>query len=257
MNLKKALVTGGLFLTSVLTLATTTLGTEAGVYGIKMIREGGKGYLHGESSIVWRVVKYNNVEMDTNDKPVNGTGEVDWSKSVYCLKAGVGFGSSSDSVPLVEEDRVLYTTEEELLPVAISGEATRQLESSVEATNHNAMLWVLDHIYLPKHANETERAAMRAELLNAAFAEEIELGTEISDISQVRLTDDQIEMVGQLAVWYFTNAEDNNKYHVSSLSQITETDRDNTRKFRYVWYKYIIPIFNNSSRSCSTIVCYY
>ena len=108
MNLKKALVTGGIFLTALLTLGVTSFASETGVYGIKMIREGGKGYLHGES-IVWRVVKYNNVDMDQNSSPIKDTGQIDWNKSVYCLKAGVGFGSSTDSVPLVEEDLVLYT----------------------------------------------------------------------------------------------------------------------------------------------------
>ena len=226
MNLKKALVTGGIFLTTLLTLGVTSLASETGVYGIKMIREGGKGYLHGES-IVWRVVKYNNVDMDENSSPVKGTGQIDWSKSVYCLKAGVGFGSSTDSVPLVEEDRVLYTNEEELLPVAISSgvgsslQTNRLLGASLESTNHNAMLWVLDHIYAPKHSNEEERQMMKDNLLNAAFADKIADGT-ISNISQVTLTDDEIEMVGQLAIWYFTNAEES-KYHVSSLGTINET----------------------------------
>lgn len=226
MKLKKALVTGAVFLTSLLTLGVTSLASEAGVYGIKMIREGGKGYLHGES-IVWKVVKYNNVEMNESGSPVKGTGQIDWNKSVYCLKAGVGFGSSTDSVPLVEEDRVLYTNEEELLPVAISSkvgsslQTNRLLGDSLEGTNHNAMLWILDHIYVPKHSNAEEKQMMRDRLLQAAFADKIADGT-ISDLSQVTLTDDEIEMVGQLAIWYFTNAEES-KYHVASLGTINET----------------------------------
>ena len=208
MNLKKALVTGSIFLTGMVAMATSSMATHTGVYGIKMIREQGKGYKHSDS-IVWKVVNYTDVSMNEG-VPVKGTGTINWDKSVYCLKAGVGFGTSSDSVPLVEEDRVLYTQEEILEPVTINGvgsslstskseKYTSVLGASLESMNHNAMLWILDHAYLPKHMPEAERQAMRADLLTKAFADKIADGT-ISDISQVTLTDDEIEMVQQLAI---------------------------------------------------------
>lgn len=226
MNLKKVLITGSIFLTSMLTLATSSSATHEGVYGIKMIREAGIGYKHNDST-VWKVVNYSNVEM-AEGIPVKGTGVINWNKSVYCLKAGVGFGTSSDSIPIVEEDRVLYTNEEILEPVEIRNTLgssihtnTRLLGANLDSINHNAMLWVLDNAYLPKHLPEEQKQKMRGELLTKAFAEQLADGT-INSIDKITLTDDQIEMIQQLAVWYFTNA-DEAKYHVSTLGNINKT----------------------------------
>lgn len=62
MNIKKLLITGSAFLATLIIGVTSSLAvSHVGVYGIKMIREGGYGYKM-DGSIIWRVVKYNNCE---------------------------------------------------------------------------------------------------------------------------------------------------------------------------------------------------
>ena len=84
------------------------------------------------------------------------------------------------------------------------------------------MLWILDNCYVAPKTNPTTEEANRAvqdkkNLLNsaAAYAEEVS-NTDVTINELNLLTDDDIDAVQQIAVWYYTNPE-GDPYHVTSI----------------------------------------
>ena len=136
--------------------------------GIVQAREGGYAYQINDRDI-WKIVAY-------------GESGYNYDNAIYCIKAGPGFGGTITSPterrtysgPYDMKDLSLipdnYKT---LLP---SDEAITEEIDGVEITysKYNAILWILDNMYLPKHADEEERQAMRDGLLTSAFKAQIE-----------------------------------------------------------------------------------
>ena len=171
--------------------------------GIVQAREGGYAYqISGKD--VWKIVAY-------------GENGYNYDNAIYCIKAGPGFGGTITSPTETREYNVSYDMKDrEKIPenyinnVLPSDEIITETinEEEVSYSKYNAVLWILDNMYLPKHANETERKEMRDALLTAAFKEKIEDTTSPFTIEQINLTDDDIEVVQQLAIWHFTNRDE-------------------------------------------------
>lgn len=74
--------------------------------------------------------------------------------------------------------------------------------------NYNSLCWLLNNMYLRKQMTAEQRAEQKDALIKAAFASELnsayEDGTTINDI-KARITDDDIEVIQQWAIWYFAN----------------------------------------------------
>ena len=137
----------------------------------------------------------------------NTTGYPD---AIYCLRGGLGFGG--DSVDAGEE---VYTYQGDM----IKDRATVQQRYSLIASNnpgntndkfitdanYNSILWIIDNMYLPRYVNtkdssktNAERQEMKEKLLTAAG---------IPTDSRLVLTDDDIEVIQQVAIWQFSNAD--------------------------------------------------
>lgn len=137
------------------------------------------------------------------------SGTPDYSNAIYCLKAGQGFGSTNGNGGM--ED-VTYDTYFDM--VANRNEIKSILEITSDA-DYNSILWLLDNIYLPKqYETEQDRATAKLSLLQKTGPYGIDsIGTAI------QLTDDDIEVVQQWALWHFTNKGESN-FSGSSLPQI-------------------------------------
>lgn len=99
-------------------------------------------------------------------------------------------------------------------------------ENGTEVTycNYNAVLWILDHMYVPI-SDTNKNKEFKKELYEAVFEDAII--EKNFDVSSVKLTAEDIKVVQQWAIWYFTNSE-NSKYHVTELPTVKVKDSSGT-----------------------------
>lgn len=183
-------------------------------FGIVELRESGMGYSIGDpdsngetgmASKIWNIVEYSGPS--TND-PVQ--------TNVYCVKAGVGFmqGTGSGVTQKYDSQFDMYTQREGI------AQKNSILNGLVNGGHYNEILALADLMYIPGESSQDERKQL---LDNANIHQE-----EYED-EQYYITDDEIEAIQQAALWYFTNAEEGekyNKYDSTSWLWYTENGTD-------------------------------
>ncbi len=175
-------------ITMLITLGLTAISTKANaasVYlGLEAYRSG-YSYKSLDDKIMWKISTYTSP---------SGAG-MSQLRAIYCIKGGPGFGSADDmgKNPQIKE----YTRDYDLKNVGSIDEPYKSKLPTGQA--YNSLIWVLEHCYVPaQNANETETVrAFRNQLLANA------------GIPNSKITDAEIDIVQQLAVWYFTNADPN------------------------------------------------
>jgi len=173
-----------LFVSITLFTATKAFAATEENFGIKLFRKAVAGQQYGYETTahktVWKVVKYN------SDK-VN----FDYENAIYCLKAEQGFQSAAGS-HTPETYNLTYDYRDTSKPTA-------------ELSYYKETLWLLDNFYIQGQSTAADRAALIA-------------AAGIPDDTDI--TDDDIDVVQQKALWYFTNA-DSSAYHSHDLDGIT------------------------------------
>lgn len=224
MKLRK--VIGMLIITLVATLAVCmALPTEtyavSVTLGITNIRESGEAYgiggLKSDSTPekkVWKIVEY------------EGSNKISYAESYYCIKAEHGFVSNTTSD--VSTIRKSYDTtldmKTESASVISKLNAINNVIGDTDLTQatYNKLMWIVDHMYVK---NSSTASTDKANLLKNA------------GISNSKLTDDDIELVQQLALWYYTNPNDST-YNNSSITTIysnNKTGKDSNYKALADW----------------------
>ena len=147
---------------------------------------------------VWKVIVYEN----------DGT-TMNFDNTIYCLKAEKGFYTATpNSFKQTYDKMVDFADKASLVPTIFEND-----------DYYYAATWILDHAYIPYYAKsgdsvevqnqKTQQAAQdREDLLNASG---------MGDSLKQELTDDDIDVVQQMALWYFTNTksdENSDIYHV-------------------------------------------
>ena len=206
---KKVGIIIAIVLTTILTLGVNcfavsdTNGIYLGLRGNSTSRETGTYTFNSKN--IFKIVQYNNNE---------GTTQID--NSIYCIKAGPGFGSESYQNSIVNYTQYFNMKN----PDAIESPYREQLPT--DPTTYNELIWVLDHLYIPaKEGATSDEIALANEskenlLNNAGVSEDSFLrdtatyGQEIEDI---------LECVQQIAIWYFTNPE-GDPYHNNSTETV-------------------------------------
>ena len=197
-KLKK--VISSIFITIVSILA---LGSLSGVsaasagpmyLGIVSLRSSGYGYKQTGYK-VWKIAEYDS----ETDKTA------DLNKTIYCIKGGPGFGSSdlaTGGVPTISE----YSQKFNLKDLSTISDPYKEILPT--GGNYNSLMWLLDNIYvMPKVGTDNTQA-------REAF-----LKSKITDEYFYELvTDDDIDVAQQLAIWYFTNPEESDKYHYGTTN---------------------------------------
>lgn len=92
--------------------------------------------------------------------------------------------------------------------------------TGVTYCNYNAVLWILDNMYVPV-SSASKNKDFKKQLFEDVFADAIEKVN--FNVNSVKLTDEDIEVVQQWAIWYFTNSSDS-KYHVTELPTVKLRD---------------------------------
>ena len=119
-------------------------------------------------------------------------GNLSFDNSYYCLRGGLGFGGTAQiSQTGVDYTKLADLTDKDTVMDYFIN--TIGYEDMPEA-NYNAIYWIAENMYLPKVSNAEE---LKEILLKNA------------GITNSLLTDDDIEVVQQMALWYFTNYDEN------------------------------------------------
>ena len=205
MNVKKMfskIILAGVCMLGALGILTSTkAATESELFlGLERYRNSGYGYqtnFNGTSRTAWKISSYG-----------SGTvaGSADKTRTFYCVKAGPGFGSGSDMGTYTGSLMTLkYKNLGNLKNLSSIGSQYTAVLPTGE--NYNSLVWVLDHCYVPAKSGATQTEIEAAEdykttLLNAAFSY-----SNISEYEYDLITDDQIDVAQQLAIWYFTNTD--------------------------------------------------
>ena len=202
---------GRIVLSIIITLITITMigmfntinaESSSPIYlGIVSLRSSGYGYKQGGKQ-VWKIAQYDS-EVDTT---------ADLSKTIYCIKAGPGFGSTDMSTGGVQKIST-YNQKFNLRNLESIGNPYNTVLPSGE--NYNKLIWLLDHFYIIPTTDNTED---REEFLrNIIPNDRYEL-----------LTNDDIDVIQQLAIWYFTNPGSEYQYDSIELyrNSLVNVDSD-------------------------------
>lgn len=192
---------------SVFTQVNAASGTGSLYLNLTMVgRRSGYGYqIASGSKNVWKIYETGKNTDDT----------------IYCLRGGPGFGSADYSAIRAPVE-THYTKYFDLKDPDDIPAVYQAPLPDVNGTEYQALLWILDNCYVaPKiDASSTAKAEAkinRDTLLTAATNYAVEQGNpEITEFADMDLlTDDDIDAVQQLAVWYYTNPTGD--YHVENI----------------------------------------
>ena len=129
---------------------------------------------------VWKIVTYSG-------------SAINYDKTLYCLKAEQGFFTSTPGV-----FRETYNLSYDFM------NRSSMSPLPVPSQYYNQIVWILNHAYIPSASTaSTDKTTL---LQNAGITGNSEL------------TDDDIDVVQQLAIWYFTNYDDST-YHTDFGNQ--------------------------------------
>ena len=166
-----------------------------------------------------KIFDYNKRELETPYKK--------FADSFYCIRGGKGFGSvefgNNSSANSTE-----YTVIEDMKSNAndviakykelynINLDRTENITFNEKTYNnvniYNAMLWIADNAYLPVSTEKYKAEEYKTELLT-------KIG--IAKVNQGMITDDDLEVIQQLAFWYFANYDENGKSESVSKTNST------------------------------------
>ncbi len=146
-------------------------------------RKSGYAYQALEKNI-WEIVETN----------LEGT-TIDHSATIYCLKGGPGFGSSDYNNEVKQYTRYFDMKDSNFINTTDPGTLIYRNALPEDEDDYYAVLWILEHAYIApaSAADEEEAEAYKEKLFDEVF-----------DYDPV-LTDDDIDVVQQLAIWHFTN----------------------------------------------------
>ena len=190
----------GIIIITILMFATSNyaINDTNGIYLGLTPRDTGEYSFNGKQ--IFKIVKYNDA---------NGATQVGDNASIYCVKAGPGFGSES------YENRIINYTQYFNVKDPDSIEQPYRNQLPTDMTTYNELVWVLDHLYIPaKTGASSEEVALAEEskqnlLNNAGVPEDSFLRNEATYGDVI---EDMLECIQQVAIWYFTNPE-GDPYH--------------------------------------------
>ena len=156
----------------------------------------------GLNNIVFKIGERNGTSLRFND-------------SWYCGRSGIGFGNSAGISNINNVSDVVYTETYNMKTDAntVAGYYRNTLGyNSISNIEYNSILWILDNMYLPEHEDAT---LLKANLINNVLIYD---SANVSRSQLESLTDDDIEFVQQMALWYYTNYDEQAAGNNDSLS---------------------------------------
>ena len=143
-------------------------------------------------------------------------GDTGYTNTFYCLDAEKSFpgvtGTNLNSLEYTNVADLKNATDTNVKALHLGTSYAE--DQALWTANYKSLIWLINNMYLEKQAHEQKN-----DYLTKAFAD-----YEGSDIEVVKafLTDDDIDVVQQYAIWYFTNGN-NIKYNTNTLPTVTLT----------------------------------
>ena len=191
-TVKRFLITLIAIITALITFSayskTNAESTNPIYLGLVSLRSSGYGYTQGGKK-VWKIAKYNSASGGTADK----------TQMIYCIKAGPGFGSADMSSGGAVQIRT-YNQKFNLKDLNSIGSPYKNVLPTGQ--NYNKLMWVLDHMYI---INNYQDETAKNNFLKSVIPEE----------RYSLLTVDEVDVIQQLAIWYFTNPS--GEYHYNDI----------------------------------------
>ena len=192
--------------------------------GISEKRESGNSYKWNVDSLgngkkVWKIATYSSEDIDLRD----------YKDLYYCLNVKRGFGLTNGEMAEGKKDE--YTTSVDMLDT-LSKEVISGKSGGNIGENYNKVLWLLSKAYVPGQASSEEKTELLKNALKYVKSDETRFnklsgilpnGIVNSIISENmieseeshNLTDEDIDVVQQMAIWYYTNSDDS-AYHLEA-----------------------------------------
>ena len=144
------------------------------------------------------------------------SGDSSYARSIYCVKGGVGFGDydGENYGPVNytqigemhrDVDTILAGNGGNLGLTAYNSQITKNSDVEVKFSKltkqvniYNAILWIADNAYIPTEQNNYDPVEYKNLLLDR-------IGMAKDESKRALITDDDIEAVQQLAIWFFAN----------------------------------------------------
>lgn len=128
-------------------------------------------------------------------------GNLNFDTAYYCLRGGLGFGSTEEILAQGVDYKLLANLSDSNKIIEYFKDT---IGYDIPTKNYNAICWLADNMYLPKSQYAKE---LKDTLLNNA------------GITSSQLTDDDIEVIEQIALWYFSNYDENGEPNSVSLAK--------------------------------------
>ena len=191
----------------VIFMVVQTYAADPKYLNITGTREGNQVYkitTTTQEKTIWKIVSF---------ESMNATAPALYDEAIYCINPEIGFGSETSA----GNDRKQYNASFNMKD--LTGVENKYRTLIPNQTNYNSVLWILDNCYLPKltpAANKEEvKAALYDAVVNALPTSQIKRGV---------LTDNDIEVVQQLALWYFTSNNPDYHYEPENFPAISIND---------------------------------
>lgn len=160
------------------------------------------------SAKIWNIVKYKSATSDKFD-----------DLNLYCVKAGLGFTQIENGNIKRAAYNVFFDMKTEREAIKAQNDTLKELvekqitEDGVTFNRYDALLAVMDMLYLPKESTEAEKQELLKEIIDYAKKPESGYTSYVELMQSYPLTDSDINAVQQAVIWYFTNyGEENGKY---------------------------------------------
>ena len=182
--------------------------------GISKIRQSGKYYqldttTTNEGKKVWKITRRDSA---TSTTPI-------YDEIYYCVNATQGFIGNDNrvmaegAIDAYPNQYVMNSTNKDKISSLSAGDL---------GTNYNKVLWILDNSYIPGKSTEEEKKALFTKVMqyiqnndgynklddiipHTPAKELIESNMISKEDNDLNMTDEEIEIAQQLAIWYFTN----------------------------------------------------
>lgn len=182
--------------------------------GISKIRQSGKYYqldttTTNEGKKVWKITRRDSA---TSTTPI-------YDEIYYCVNATQGFIGNDNrvmaegAIDAYPNQYVMNSTNKDKISSLSAGDLV---------TNYNKVLWILDNSYIPGKSTEEEKKALFTKVMqyiqnndgynklagiipHTPAKELIESNMISKEDNDLNMTDEEIEIAQQLAIWYFTN----------------------------------------------------
>ena len=189
---------------------------------------------------------------DVDDKDANQG--LLYSKALYCLRGGLGFGNA-EYIEQLQNNEVTYTNFGDMKANATSiiESYNTNTNSNIDAsytvedntfTPYNAILWIADNMYV--YGTDAEKNEVQKQFLN----EKVNAYNEAYTI--LNLTEDDIEVAQQLALWYFSNYNDgiyslSDAVYLGNAITVNDKDMVDVSEDRYKEITYLFEYLKNTA----------